>query len=261
MKPIRGEQLTKEHPLTRGLVGCWLFNEGAGNKVFDLSGNGNTGTLEAGTNWIVGESGYALNFVGGNNSDYVSTNSGAAAGDVLDQTSNFTILAKFRAVDVSVNYDAIVGKRAEGADYQYELRQNASKLNVLTTGGSVSADTTLVNNTWYTGGFTHDGANVRLYLNGLLDSTPSAKTITHKNVDVSIGMAGETYDLHYWDGDIEWVMIYNRALSASEIALLYREPFCMFERDPIELWSAATLGAIPTGMAGAMTTNTRYWGW
>ncbi len=32
------------------------------------------------------------------------------------------------------------------------------------------------------------------------------------------------------DGQIDHVMIWNRALSAAEIARLYREPFCMFER-------------------------------
>ena len=29
-KPTRGIQLNRSHPLSRGLVGCWLFNEGGG---------------------------------------------------------------------------------------------------------------------------------------------------------------------------------------------------------------------------------------
>ena len=44
-KPYRGIQLNRQHPLARGLVGCWLVNEGTGDKVFDYSGNGNNGIL------------------------------------------------------------------------------------------------------------------------------------------------------------------------------------------------------------------------
>lgn len=35
-----------------GLVGSWPFNESKGNKVFDLSGNGNDGTLQGGATWV-----------------------------------------------------------------------------------------------------------------------------------------------------------------------------------------------------------------
>lgn len=34
--------------LMRGLVGFWVFREGEGGKVVDLSGNGNHGTLTSG---------------------------------------------------------------------------------------------------------------------------------------------------------------------------------------------------------------------
>ena len=43
-KPILGEPIDFSHPLARGLVACWLLNEGGGSKVYDLSGNGHTGT-------------------------------------------------------------------------------------------------------------------------------------------------------------------------------------------------------------------------
>jgi hypothetical protein len=57
LKPIRGLQLNKSHPLARGLVGCWLLNEGTGHKVFDLSGNSNTATTLANSAppWIMME--------------------------------------------------------------------------------------------------------------------------------------------------------------------------------------------------------------
>ena len=51
LKPPLGARLIPGHPLANGLVGCWLMNEGSGNKVYDLSGNGNSGTLTNGPEW------------------------------------------------------------------------------------------------------------------------------------------------------------------------------------------------------------------
>ena len=44
LKPIRGKFLSKpdgspEGYLIASLIGCWLMNEGSGDRVFDLSGN------------------------------------------------------------------------------------------------------------------------------------------------------------------------------------------------------------------------------
>jgi hypothetical protein len=62
-------------------------------------------------------------------------------------------------------------------------------------------------------------------------------------------------------GHVDVPTIYNRALSASEIIQLYREPVIMFERDPIELWVGSTsIEEPPVGAAGIMTTNTGFWG-
>jgi hypothetical protein len=44
-KPPLGAKINWSHNLAKGIVGCWLFNEGMGDKVYDSSGNGNTGTL------------------------------------------------------------------------------------------------------------------------------------------------------------------------------------------------------------------------
>ena len=45
LKPRLGLRLNHNHPLAQGLVGCWVMNEGGGDKVFDLSGNGKAGTF------------------------------------------------------------------------------------------------------------------------------------------------------------------------------------------------------------------------
>ena len=62
-----GMQINRGHILGDP-VSLWLMSEGFASKVFDLSGNRNTGTITSAT-WIPGKFGSALNFDGTN--DYV----------------------------------------------------------------------------------------------------------------------------------------------------------------------------------------------
>ena len=88
IKPIRGIFLPKpdgsrEGRLIASLTGCWLMNEGSGDRVFDLSGNRNPGNI-TGATWASGKFGSALKYDG--TSDEVNF------GDVLDSilTTGFT---------------------------------------------------------------------------------------------------------------------------------------------------------------------------
>ena len=67
-KPMYGVLLNTRHPLARGLVGCWLFNEGGGNTVFDLSDNFKHGTFGAeAPSWV------AEGIYFGGDGDYIYT--------------------------------------------------------------------------------------------------------------------------------------------------------------------------------------------
>jgi hypothetical protein len=63
-KPPLGAQIDWSHPLARGLVGCWLMNEGSGARIYDLSGNGNHGTLTGGPLWKPGKAGVGVYYDG-----------------------------------------------------------------------------------------------------------------------------------------------------------------------------------------------------
>lgn len=49
-KPMLGMQLNPS--LTNGLIGCWVMNEGCGNKVYDSTLNSYTGTLGTTLEWV-----------------------------------------------------------------------------------------------------------------------------------------------------------------------------------------------------------------
>ena len=68
-KPSVGYGVDWSDPISKGLVGCWLFNEGAGAFAFDIARK-NKGTLTNGPTWTSGRFGKGLSFDGTN--DYVS---------------------------------------------------------------------------------------------------------------------------------------------------------------------------------------------
>jgi len=77
-KPPLGTPLDWTHPLNSGLDAFWVFNEGSGDIVNDLSGNNNTGTLTnmafpstPTSGWNPGRLGPAIVFDGLD--DYIST--------------------------------------------------------------------------------------------------------------------------------------------------------------------------------------------
>jgi len=249
-KPCLGLQVNWGHALSQGLVGCWLFNEGSGN-VFDLSGNGNNGNLgDSGSNvptWVAGLAGPALDF----NDDVVMVDDSPTL-----KPNHITVFVRAKA-DAELDYSYLVGKTEADDSLGYVLQQR-SDANVwfwsIYSDGAwrYSLSTTDPANKlgeWVNVIGTYDGAYTRIYIDGIEeDSDAHAGVISNSTQILTIG-----HDLNHspasrgFDGAIDLVAIWNRALSPSEIALAGREPFCFMEPS----WNWNLYGAIsvvtPTG--------------
>ena len=202
----------------RGLV-LWLkFNEGSGNIAYDSSFYNNHGTIYGAT-WTDGKFGKALSFDGVD--DYVD-----CGNDTSLRPSRITYEAWFKANSVSGRYTILRG--SHNGDVALCIEDGAVK-------GQIDADPSnptwnfvsyspIYENIWYHAVLTWDGTYARLYVNGELKDTDSTHPgdIRWSDTDGTIiGMSRPSSLQYPFNGTIDEVRIYNRALSENEIKMLY----------------------------------------
>lgn len=236
VKPPYGTPLNRAHPLARGLVGCWLFNEGSGLIANDSSGMGNHGTLTNMSNtltsgWVGGPNGGALAFDGVND----SVNCGNALNDVL--SDEITIIGTTKPTTITGNGAFIFKGSDNFYTWLYTVNLTEWVVNTSVGNGYVRVSTSYLSTTKYqTRAFVYSRTQLRWeqYQNGalLIPTASSLKwgTITKTASSLQFGIYGASNPL---TGFISDVMIWNRALSAQEIAYLYSFPYCMF--DPLSI--------------------------
>jgi hypothetical protein len=249
MKPGLPARLMAGHPLSKGLIGCWLMNEGSGGLVRDLSGYVNSGTTYGQMVWRAGMFGSALDLDGA--SGYV----GQPAGAIHDTLANDnrTISAWIYPHTLpGYPYVYIVSQGKTGA-FDYYARLASWYLQAGNTDGATTCYPTIMTaNKWYHIVVVFSAAGAIGYVNGGAGTLVDRKTkasLSGNNLEIGRSVSG----VGYFDGLIDHVMIYKRALSASEVVWLYRAPFCMFATRPrpeltpkpkklVEWWTGEPLG-------------------
>lgn len=193
-----------------GLVLAMGFEEGSGTTTSDASGTGNNGTL-TGTSWITtGRFGKALSFNG--SSARVTVPDSAS----LDLTTGMTLEAWVNPATLG-GWRDVVFKSVD----MYYLMVSSGQSDAPATGGTYCSSpllgtTPVPLNSWSHLAATYDGAAVRLYVNGVqVASRAQTGLINVSTASLTIG--GDTTFGQYFQGLIDEVRVYNRALSASEI--------------------------------------------
>ncbi|GEM_PF-728999 len=221
--------------LTDGLIGLWSFNgpDVSGTTAYDRSGKGNNGTLTSGPTVAPGIVGQGLNFDGSN--DYVTMG---------DNVSN----AIWTSVSTAFSTSLWVKPAQSGdeiSDSQYLISKDPSSgvtnrlfyfavaasldtfyAAVVSSNGATTSDcagVTPQRGTWYHVVLTYNTTNgCVLYVNGVsqnTDATTPALT-TGNSEDTEIGsINGGTFT---WGGLIDEPRIYNRTLTAAEVAQIYK---------------------------------------
>ena len=217
----------------------WPFDEGNGKVTRDISANNISGSMVGGVTWLSpGKFGSALAFDG--STGYVDAGFKAAT----NITSSVTLAAWIRlntaGNDQKVGGDqdgtsggsklSIYGLRAE-----FEVRDANNNPSLNRTAGMAPnpPGTTLTVNTWYhvAGVYDAQAHTISTYVNGLPDRVPPDPACCNIPVNALATTTGDFImgrepwngalgTTRYFNGSIDDVRVYNRALSAAEIRTL-----------------------------------------
>jgi len=199
-------------PLTTGLVGSWKFDEISGTTAADVSGSNNTGTLAGTPTWTSGKIGNALNFVATN--DKVQT-----SGPLLTGTGDFTLSAWVNAAGDAARPGYIMGNYGLGNPNGVEFYIYQNKLTLYIQGlvqssaGSIQADT------WYYVTATRQNGVIQLYINGVQNGNGTLANSIAGSQNWAIGN-GPDYTSERFEGRIDEVRVYNKALTGAEVLAL-----------------------------------------
>ncbi|MDD3002550.1 MAG: DUF2341 domain-containing protein, partial [Candidatus Shapirobacteria bacterium] len=196
-----------DNNLSDGLVGYWKMDENVGTSIADSSGLGYTGTFGTGDSapsWSTGKFGVGTSFDGTN--DYVNFGNPG-----LSSLTNVTISFWRKAA----NSNAWLLFQGQTGTYY-----------VLATSGS--------------GAFYHNNigsATKTIYIDGKVATTPLTDTNWHHYVITGVNLSTWTnlrlsnYPNFQYNGLIDEIRIYNRALSPSEVTQLYN-----YAPGPVGYW-------------------------
>jgi len=198
---------------TTGLVAAYNMIPISGQKIVDISGNGN----DASRNGTPLSTKEGVKFSGANDEYYGASSISPS----FDGGKQVSIAVRFKPDNVSGTNKYIVSiPESTVGNNGINIRQNNDDIitDLLQNGSSDSVEATavLTTNKWYTAILTFDGSTQKLYVNGsLADSSDTAYALEAASDEINIGDFG-TFDGAF-EGEISDVRIYNRALSEQEV--------------------------------------------
>jgi hypothetical protein len=204
---------------TAGLTGYWRFGDATGTTAAAAFGLV-TGTYGAGTTLgqpglLVGDANKAVAFAG---------NAKVAFGDAFDAPANaaFSLEAWVKPTTLDATSRRIFSKEA-GEDGYYLIATNTRvSFARMRTGAydTLSGPVMAVGSTYHVV-VTYDGANARLYINGVqVDVEPSANSLLDNAALFTVGAKASGGG--NWAGTIDEPAVYNAALSAATVLAHYK---------------------------------------
>ena len=218
---LPGLVLDRAHPLVRGLVGWWPMNEGAGTRINDLSGFGNHGTLTSGAKMWGSSLGGGIYLDG--TDDYALIPHSPSLAIVGDITLSCWVNSAFGSFGMLIN------KGASGVTnpYQFFVFGGGGNRIVARGNGTVEAafyatDSGIPLSKWTHVVATMSGTTAYHYRNGVPGGSGAlSTTVADSGGALYLGRRGDGY---YTQMLMAHARIYNRALSAVEVAQLYADP-------------------------------------
>jgi hypothetical protein len=187
----------------------------------DASGNGNDATL-TGLNpasaWATGRTGGALKCDG---SGAALVNDSASLDGI---TAGVTVSAWVNRLSATIGFTAVLSRETGTTNGQYYwLGVSGDKAEFYGLSGVLS-NTTVPIGTWTHLAATHDGTTARIYINGSQVTSQNSSNVFKADTS-RLTICGNQNDaggtiMERWNGLVDDLQLYNRVLTATEIATL-----------------------------------------
>ena len=217
----------REQPLAppSEFVAWYKFDEASGTMASDASGNNSTATLRASATWAEGKLGNAVKLNG--ISDYVSLPAG-----ILENINDFTIAAWVKLEATSTWSRIFDFGSGTGANMFLTPRSSAGTLRfAITTSGAggeqqINSGHMLTKGIWQRIAVTCSGNIGMIYIDGVEVARSNNLTLKPSDLGPTTGnyIGKSQYEDPYLRGLVDDFRIYSRALSASEILVLFQNP-------------------------------------
>jgi len=203
------------HAFRDDIVAAWTMNEGSGDVIHDVSGNGNDATLSGGVEWSDGKSGKALSFDG--SSGYIEIPFGESM--KLINQGGFTLAAWIMTPDANANDMAVFQQLDSNGTGRTWLEVVGSEIKSYLGGGDTLSGIRMEAEKWYhiavvvtEGGGTD---TVQIYVNGISEGAESARGMEDSEGSFLIGRyKGQS---GFWHGIIDDMVLIKKALSEDEL--------------------------------------------
>ena len=206
--------------ITTNLVGHWKLDETSGTTAADSAG-ANSMTLANGPTWNTGGlSGGALSFDGTNDLAQKTSASGLPGANAPQ-----TLAAWFRYSSAQTGSSKLFGtyNAASNSGIQIGFSCCTGSINVEKWGGAMlnSVSTVPSANQWHHLAYTWDGTTNILYLDGIQvnSTTTTHQTAIPNSAQIGVNFGG----VSYFNGLIDDVRMYNRALTANDVMTLFSQ--------------------------------------
>lgn len=243
-KPPLGTQINWSNPLTKSLVGCWLLNEGSGNKANDLLRASNLINFNANT-YFLGDR-VSTQVDGAGFWGFLSPNLEKAPPVTIVWYGMFTGTPEANANIFGISWNNLgsspyccysINVDASGGDFRIALNNGGTFV------GMASGYTIESNIPYVVVAVFRSNSNRELFVNGnsVLLSTTSYSSPTFGNSIVLFGAepgatTRNTACVNYFG------MFFHRALTVSEIRSITDNPY-QFIQQPKSWWKAAVEAA------------------
>lgn len=241
-KPLPGVRAV--HRSIPNASAAWLFNETGGTLARDALGNDNATVVGSAVVRGSGANGGWGAFSGFTSASYLTT--------TKSPTAAYTLVARFKTAATG-DYPNLFS--AVGTAYVLHIVYlgtfNLWSSTEFAAGTYIGP--TLTANRWYTMAFTRAGSSVTngysLYYDGLLAGQANTGSLAAPTNPMWIGMRSDGYP-QPWDGSIDYLMWFERCLTAAEIRQLYHDPFRAWGEPGPRLYRVPVPAAAPiTGEA------------